>query len=74
MAEAHAGGLRELAIRLEVGDQDPVRAEVAEFSATLERLGIPHEFQVFEGGHVNGVRARFEESVFQYVTSRLTRR
>jgi hypothetical protein len=35
---------------------------------------MPHEFQVFEGGHVNGVRARFEESVFQYVTSRLTRR
>lgn len=61
-------GLRSASVRIEVGEDDPLRSEVETFSAQLDSMGIEHEFEIFSGGHTAGVRRRFEVSVFQYLT------
>lgn len=71
--EVRGGALEAVAVRLEVGEGDPVAPEVARLAATLSRAGIQHTYRVFEGGHVAGVRARFEGSVFQFFSAHFTR-
>ena len=68
MVEEHSQGLRSAKLRLEVGEDDALRSEIEDFSQQLQLLGIEHEFEVFPGGHVVGVRHRFEAEVFQYLT------
>ena len=55
-------------MRLEVGEDDALRSEVEGFSDQLKALGIEHDFEVFPGGHVVGVRQRFEAAIFQYLS------
>lgn len=68
LAAAHAGALGELVLRLEVGEDDALADEVRRLAADLTALGLSADTVVFPGGHVEGVRARFEESVFQFFT------
>lgn len=58
--------LKRLQIRLEIGTEDPLLQESQTFSRTLAQYNIDHEFLVFQGGHVAGVRGQFESSVFQF--------
>jgi S-formylglutathione hydrolase len=67
--EVRGATLRDVAVQLEVGEEDPVAPEVARLSAALDRAGVQHTYSVFEGGHVAGVRARFEGSVFQFFSA-----
>ena len=59
-------------LRLEVGRLDPLRTETTGFSEALDALDLTHELQLFNGGHVRGVRRRFETSVFQFFTAALS--
>jgi S-formylglutathione hydrolase FrmB len=59
-------------LRLEVGRFDPLQTETTGFSEALDTRDITHELQLFNGGHVRGVRRRFETSVFQFFTSALS--
>jgi enterochelin esterase-like enzyme len=68
LADTHRPELARLRIRMEVGDQDAVAAEVESWSAALGASGVEHELEVFHGGHVEGVRDRFESAVFQYLS------
>ncbi|NIP60054.1 MAG: hypothetical protein GWM92_17195, partial [Gemmatimonadetes bacterium] len=45
---------------------DALRGEVERLSRQLEEAGVAHDLEVFDGGHVRGVRRRFERSVFQF--------
>jgi len=71
LVKQRAGALDRVALRLEVGSEDPLRGEVAALSATLDVLGVVHEFVTFTGGHVAGVRARFEGPVFRFLSEAL---
>jgi hypothetical protein len=62
----YADRLQHLHIRLEVGKDDPLRAESMEFSRALADRGVPFSLVVFDGGHVAGVRRQFETSVFMF--------
>lgn len=61
-----AGALREVRLRLEVGTRDPARRETAALAEALTAEGVPFAMAVFDGGHVAGVRARFEGPVFRF--------
>lgn len=66
IASGHVGALRGVAVRLEVGEDDALADEVRRLSEALSALGVDHELDRFPGGHVAGVRRRFENSVFQF--------
>lgn len=53
-------------IMLDVGDQDGLLAGNTRFSEALKRLGIAHEYEVYEGNHGNKVGARFIEKVLPF--------
>jgi S-formylglutathione hydrolase FrmB len=46
-------------ILMDVGNADGLAANNALFSAALKRLGVAHEYEVYEGTHGNRVGARF---------------
>jgi enterochelin esterase-like enzyme len=64
-------GLRGLSVLLEVGREDRLASETEQFAEALAERDIPHDLNLFRGGHVRGVRARFEGSVFQYLSEQL---
>lgn len=68
LAKQHPDALDGVAVRLEVGSEDPLNGEVSALSRTLRDLGVVHDFVTFPGGHVAGVRARFEGSVFRFLS------
>lgn len=71
--EDYAENLQQLYIRLDIGDNDPLINESQTLSKKLSELAIDHEFIVFEGDHVNGVRQQFETSVFHFFDEHFTR-
>lgn len=62
--------LASVALRLDVGRDDPLRPETAALSDALRSLGVPHQVVEFAGGHVAGVRAHLVGSVLPYVSRR----
>jgi len=66
LVPARSSALKRSALRLEVGGEDALRGEVEGLSRLLEVAGVAHDLEVFDGGHVVGVRRRFERSVFQF--------
>ncbi|HEX2093793.1 MAG TPA: alpha/beta hydrolase [Longimicrobiaceae bacterium] len=58
---------------LEVGDRDGIRSDMEHLSRTLLAAGVGHTFRIFPGGHVAGVRARFETTVFQFFSAAFRR-
>ncbi len=66
LVAAGSSALKRTALRLEVGADDALRGEVERLSRQLEEAGVAHDLEVFDGGHVRGVRRRFERSVFQF--------
>jgi S-formylglutathione hydrolase FrmB len=59
------------AIYLDVGDSDGLMATNVQLNEALHRLGIEHEFEVYEGDHGNRVAARFREDVLPFFSARL---
>ncbi len=70
--DARAAALRELPLVIEVGRNDPLVTEAQGFSEALRAHDVPHALHEFGGGHVRGVRERFEESVFQFFSENLS--
>lgn len=67
--EEHVRNLNRLKLRLEVGTRDPAIKEMQAFADELNRNEVPFTFLTFEGGHVEGVRKRFEGPVFEFFKS-----
>lgn len=59
------------AISIDVGDADGLRASNEQLSEALDRLGVEHAFEVYEGDHVNRVAQRFRENVLPFFSEHL---
>lgn len=59
------------AIYIDVGDADGLRATNEQLSEAMNRLGIEHTFEVYEGDHGNRVAQRFRENVMTFFTEHL---
>jgi enterochelin esterase-like enzyme len=58
-------------IALDVGDQDGLRDANSQLDAELTRLGVPHEYEVYEGTHGNKVGERFIGKVLPFFAKHL---
>jgi len=59
------------AIFLDVGDRDSLMATNVQLDEALDRLGIAHEFELYEGDHGNRVAARFRANVLPFFSAEL---
>lgn len=58
-------------IMLDVGNQDGLQVGNALFVDSLKRLGITHEYQVYEGNHGNRIGERFIANVLPFFEKHL---
>jgi enterochelin esterase-like enzyme len=58
-------------LALDVGDQDGLREGNILLASALERRGVPHEFEVYEGTHGNKIGPRFIEKVLPFFARHL---
>lgn len=61
------------AIALDVGNEDGLAAGNTQFSESLKRLGVAHEYEIYEGTHGNKVGARFIANVLPFFAQHLDR-
>jgi len=59
------------AIFIDVGDADSLAASNVQLNEALERLGVEHEFEIYEGDHGNRVAQRFRENVLPFFSEYL---
>jgi hypothetical protein len=59
------------AIKIDVGLQDGLIAGNRTMVESLNRLGVKHVFETYEGDHTNHVRDRFEGSVLPFFSQNL---
>lgn len=58
-------------IKLDVGDQDGLIGGNTRFAEALTRLGVPHEYEIYEGTHGNKVGERFIADVLPFFEKHL---
>lgn len=56
---------------LDVGNEDGLQAGNTEFVGVLKRLGIAHEYEIYEGNHGNRVGTRFISHVLPFFARHL---
>src|SRR5690606_22074628 len=59
------------AIYIAVGDKDTLHATNVQTSEALNRLGVEHTFEVYDGDHGNRVAQRFRENVMTFFAEHL---
>lgn len=59
------------AIYIDVGDEDGLSTQNVQLAEALARLGVEHEFEVYEGNHGNRVAPRFRENVLPFFSEHL---
>ena len=59
------------AIVMDVGNKDMLNSMNVDFHNELTRLGIPHEFEEYEGDHGNRIAARFENNLLTFFSRQL---
>lgn len=59
------------AIYIDVGDKDTLHATNVQLSEALNRLGVEHTFEVYDGDHGNRVAQRFRENVMTFFAEHL---
>ncbi|MDR6115633.1 MULTISPECIES: alpha/beta fold hydrolase [unclassified Sphingomonas] len=60
------------AIALDVGSEDGLKADAQALHDTLDRYGIAHRFEIYEGDHVNRIGVRFQDKVLPFFGEMLT--
>lgn len=58
-------------IMLDVGDEDGLKVGNGQFVEALQRLGVPHQYEVYAGNHGNRVGARFISHVLPFFARHL---
>jgi enterochelin esterase-like enzyme len=58
-------------IALDVGDQDGLKADNDALHAELDRFGIAHTYEVYEGGHGDKITARIRSHVLPFFAQHL---
>lgn len=73
MVDQYVGALRQYkAIAIDIGDKDGLLAENTALHETLNRYGVAHTFQVYEGDHVDRVADRMQNHVIPFFAANLT--
>ena len=75
MVPSFAGALRKYtAIKLDVGEQDNLIGSNRVLSEMLTQYGVEHEWETYEGDHINRITQRFEGSVLPFMSEHLIHR
>ena len=65
-------GLRQYrGIALDVGDQDGLRADTGKLHEVLDKYGIAHSFEQYQGTHTSKVADRFQNHVLKFFSEHL---
>lgn len=59
------------AIMLDVGNEDSLEADNTQLDAVLTRLGVAHDYEIYEGTHGNRIGSRFADNVLSFFTKQL---
>ena len=59
------------AIALDVGTEDPFLVTNTELDQAFTRLGVTHQFETYEGNHMNRITARFAAKVLPFLSENL---
>ena len=72
MVSSHVEALRSFdAIGSDVGDADGLVTDDTLISQELDKFGIEHMFEIYEGNHVNRIGERFSEVVLPFMAEHL---
>lgn len=72
MAPQYVAGLKTLtAIGLDVGDKDTLVADNRAMHDLFDRFGIRHDWEVYDGDHINRIAARFPAKVAPFFAAHL---
>lgn len=72
MVPQYVPALRQMtAIGMDTGDKDFVHADVEAMHAELQKFGIKHDWEFYEGDHGNRVSDRLEKVVFPFFAKHL---
>jgi len=72
MIDQYIGNLRQLkAIGLDVGDKDAVARGAQRLDEVLTSYGIAHQFEIYDGDHVNRIADRIEIKVVPFFSQNL---
>jgi hypothetical protein len=64
MLATHGDNLRKCqAIAIDAGTKEDLLPSIEAFVAALEKVGIEHTFDMFEGGHIDHVASQLEKKV-----------
>jgi enterochelin esterase-like enzyme len=70
--DQYIGSLRQYrAIAMDVGDQDGLRTDTAMLHDVLDKYGITHSFEVYQGTHTSKVADRFQNHVLTFFSQNL---
>ena len=71
--DQYVGNLRRYrAIALDVGDQDGLRTDAGKLHDSLDKYGIAHTFEIYEGTHTSKVADRFQNHVMKFFSGSLS--
>ena len=70
--DQYVGSLRQYrAIAIDVGDRDGLRDDAGKLHEALDRYGIKHSFEVYQGTHTSKVADRFQNYVMPFFSRHL---
>jgi enterochelin esterase-like enzyme len=70
--DQYIGNLRQYrAISLDVGDKDGLRIDTGKLHDALDKYGITHGFEVYQGTHTSAVAVRFQNFVLPFFSKNL---
>jgi enterochelin esterase-like enzyme len=70
--DQYIGNLRQYrAISLDVGDKDGLRVDTGKLHDALDKYGITHGFEVYQGTHTSAVAIRFQNFVLPFFSRNL---
>jgi enterochelin esterase-like enzyme len=70
--DQYIGNLRQYrAISLDVGDKDGLRVDTGKLHDALDKYGITHGFEVYQGTHTSAVAVRFQNFVLPFFSRNL---
>jgi enterochelin esterase-like enzyme len=70
--DQYIGNLRQYrAISLDVGDKDGLRVDTAKLHEVLDKYGITHGFELYQGTHTSAVAIRFQNFVLPFFSKNL---
>jgi hypothetical protein len=70
--DQYIGNLRQYrAISLDVGDRDGLRVDSGKLHDALDKYGITHGFEVYQGDHTSAMAVRFQNFVLPFFSKHL---